>query len=50
MRPALPHVGEVLAIPAIHISDDISQNPEKWIAETLAKLEKGENNVTEFNG
>lgn len=41
MRPALPHVADVLAIPAAHSDDKISANPEQWIESTLAALEKG---------
>lgn len=50
MRPALPHIGEVLAIPAIHMADNIAKNPEQWIAETLAKLESGESNSAHATG
>lgn len=50
IRPAFPHIGELLAIPAIHMADDIATNPEAWIATTLAKLESGESNATQFSG
>jgi len=50
IRPALPHVGELLAIPAIHVADNIARNPEAWIAETLAKLESGESNSAHATG
>ena len=39
MRPALPHVADVLAIPAAHYDDKISANPESWIESTLARLD-----------
>ena len=39
MRPALPHVADVLAIPAAHSNDKISANPEQWIESTLAALD-----------
>lgn len=39
MRPALPHVSDVLAIPAAHYEDQISANPEQWIESTLAALD-----------
>jgi hypothetical protein len=39
MRPALPHIGEVLAIPAAHTNDAIHKAPEAWLESTLARLD-----------
>lgn len=39
IRPALPHVGDVLAIPALYTTDLSTRDPEAWIAETLTMLE-----------
>jgi len=39
IRPAFPHVGDVLAIPALYATDLATRDPEAWIAETLATLE-----------
>ena len=43
LRPAMPHVEDFLAIPAAHISDDMTRNPELWIENTLARLEAPQN-------
>ena len=45
MRPALPHVADVLAIPAAHSNDKISKNPESWIESTLAALDATESDA-----
>ncbi len=39
IRPAFPHVGDVLALPALYATDLSTRDPEAWIAETLAMLE-----------
>jgi len=36
-------VEDFLAIPAAHISDDMTRNPELWIENTLARLEAPQN-------
>lgn len=35
-RQALPHLGDVLAIPAMHLTDPLVTNPEKWLRDTVA--------------
>lgn len=42
IRPAMPHIGDFLAIPAAHMSDAMQNEPEAWIEHTLARLEAGE--------
>jgi len=42
IRPAMPHIGDFLAIPGAHITDSMHKNPEEWIESTLARLESGE--------
>jgi hypothetical protein len=37
MRLALPHLGDTLAIPRMHLHDELVGNPEKWLTETIAK-------------
>ena len=37
MRLALPHLGDTLAIPRMHLHDALVDNPEKWLSETIAK-------------
>jgi hypothetical protein len=33
----LPHLGDTLAIPRMHLHDELVGNPEKWLSETIAK-------------
>lgn len=35
-RHALPHLGDTLAIPAMHLTDPLVSNPEKWLRDTVA--------------
>ena len=42
LLPALPHIGELLAIPAAQAGDEVHKGPEQWIERTLASLEAGE--------
>lgn len=39
VRPAFPHMGDVLAIPAAHEHDAIHRDPVGWIEGTLAALD-----------
>jgi hypothetical protein len=39
LRPAMLHIGDFLAIPGAHLSDEMHKNPEAWIESTLARLE-----------
>lgn len=36
-RLALPHLGDTLAIPALHLHDQLVTQPERWLRETIAK-------------
>lgn len=35
-KQALPHLGDTLAIPALHLTDPLVTNPEKWLRDTVA--------------
>jgi hypothetical protein len=37
MRHALPHLGDTLAIPSLHLHDELLSNPEQWLRNVLAK-------------
>ena len=42
IRPAMPHIGDFLAVPAAHQTDEIHKSPEAWMESTLARLDATE--------
>ena len=36
LAPAFPHVSEMLCVPAVHVNDKLTTDPQGWVAEQLA--------------